>query len=163
MSDDGKDDQIRGHQPEDGPPDQGLKRCRSPSDCQNFDDSDECEFVPFTQAREFKKVVCDQSEDGPSGEGQKRGRGPSDCLNWDDSDEDEFWSLPQTPEPKKVVYAKKSAPKKAKNSGPKSSSAKARSALKGKSGKSWFCRCYFFCFFNEMVVFGCNVMLDESN
>jgi len=39
------------------PPDGGRKRPRGPEDCLNWDDSDEEEFVSFTQAREFTPDV----------------------------------------------------------------------------------------------------------
>lgn len=54
MNDDSSNEQKRSHEAGEGPPEVVPKKGRGPSDCLNWDDeSDEEEFVPFTQAREF--------------------------------------------------------------------------------------------------------------
>jgi hypothetical protein len=119
-------------------------------------DSDEGEFVPFTQPNPERQPTpppCSPSDQGLDVE-VKRGRGPGDCLNWD-SDDGEFEPFSQAnpdrqPSPLPAVFARKSkAPKRkcvAKNAG----KVKKSSKKKGKSLGTFFCflYCLFFCCFD---------------
>ena len=81
-------------------------------------------------------------EEDPPDTTKKRPRGPSDCLDWSDSEEEFVPFTQENPEvvtsSAKKVFAKKSAPKRSKNSeAQKSSSGSRRSKYSSKEkGKS---------------------------
>ena len=79
-------------------------------------------------------------QEDPPDVAKKRPRGPSDCLSWSDSeDEEEFTPFTQAnPDPKvspQKIFAKKSAPKMAKNSKAKDSRSKASASSNSSKGK----------------------------
>ena len=87
MSDDRENEQKRPHvsgeRVDDEPPDVAKKRPRGPSDCLNWSDSEEEEFVPFTQSNPepviepVKKVFAKKSAPKNSGTKKQASKGSS--------------------------------------------------------------------------------------
>ena len=86
MSDDRENEQKRAHvsgeKGDDEPPDVAKKRPRGPSDCLNWSDSEEEEFVPFTQSNPepviepVKKVFAKKSAPKKSATKNPVSKGP---------------------------------------------------------------------------------------